>query len=235
MSRTPLPCPRVPAPRTLDRAGLRAVFGPAPVLHLGQAWRSRTEPRFRPGEIRIGWNRNRLLVLAEMEDSHVGTQADRDQLRLWELGDVFEMFLADVRSPRYVELHVAPNGCRLQLRFPDSRAVTRIRAGTRTLSDYLEPAPHFEGVAERTARGWAVSASIPATALLPHGTPLEGRKWRVSFSRYDASPRSLPVLSSTSPHRILNFHRRRDWLPIRFTAAPQAPGSSGGPAAPSSS
>jgi len=41
--------------------------------------------------------------------------------------------------------------------------------------------------------------------------------WRFSFSRYDASRGTRPpVLSSTSPHQALNFHRIHEWGNLIF-------------------
>ncbi|MEI8343284.1 MAG: hypothetical protein WCH43_17320, partial [Verrucomicrobiota bacterium] len=49
------------------------------------------------------------------------------------------------------------------------------------------------------------------------GTALEGRTWLASFSRYDySSAEAPPVLSSTSPHAEVSFHRQQEWAELLF-------------------
>jgi len=45
--------------------------------------------------------------------------------------------------------------------------------------------------------------------------------WLLSFGRYDYSPdRPLPVISSTSPHAVCNFHRKEEWRRVTLTELP---------------
>ena len=68
--------------------------------------------------------------------------------------------------------------------------------------------------------GHCLCALIPwlPSLLYPPGTPLEGRTWCVSFSRYDySSAEKPPVLSSTSPHTgKVSFHCQQDWTELSF-------------------
>jgi len=47
--------------------------------------------------------------------------------------------------------------------------------------------------------------------------PLAGRRWHFSFSRYDDTQGvTEPVISSTSPHAVANFHSQKEWGVIEF-------------------
>lgn len=109
-----------------------------------------------------------LWVLATLDDTDIFTKATGDLQRLWELGDVFEIFLEAEGCGQYCETHITPGKFRMHLRL--------------TSDDF--------------------------TAM---------KKRTPGFCRSDAwSDGRAPVLSSTSPHREANFHRRQEWRPICF-------------------
>lgn len=147
--------------------------------------------------MRAGWKPGALLVAAELEDDDVFTHAARAGERLWELGDVFEMFLETAAPSFYVELHVAPGNVRAQLRIPLPRPQVE--------PETLMTPPAFASRAWQRPGGWSVEAVVPFETI--GGAPA-----RFSFSRYDyARGRGEPVHSSTSPHKTLDFHRRHEW------------------------
>jgi hypothetical protein len=210
-------CPRLIAFDIQDRAAVRAAFAGAPVMAMSQAWRDAPEERFLPSEVRLGWRDERLLVLGEMTGSMLFTQATKDNQVLCSLGDVFELFLRDAEGESYVEFHIAPNGKRLQLLWPDSESYPQIGKGRLTLEELMVNDSLFDFSLWVEERKWFVCASVPSLALLPPGTTLGGRTWWVSFSRYDyISAEDSPVLSSTSPHAELSFHRQQEWTKVEF-------------------
>lgn len=123
------------------------------------------------------------------------TSAAADNQRLWELGDVFEIFLQVEGSGAYTELHVAPNGVRMHLRFPENLPVTPVG---------------FPASAKLTAGGWRVEAEVPAD-VCGLARFEAGRELRVSFCRYDAGTDSPPVLSTSAAHSAVSFHHPEDW------------------------
>lgn len=160
---------------------------------------------FRNGSVRLAWRGDALYVFADLDDDDPRSGATGDHQRMWELGDVFEMFLRDLSEERYHELHVTPNGYRLQLAFPRSGVSYRECFVREPLFDFrVTPRPG----------GWQVAARVP----WPVGSSPEGRQALVSFSRYDC-PLGLesPVLSSTSPHPVPNYHRQEEWTRIEFS------------------
>jgi hypothetical protein len=66
-------------------------------------------------------------------------------------------------------------------------------------------------------RRWFAYAEIPAASVCAAAESLEESRWRFSFSRYDyIRGRQVPILSSTSPHPVPDFHGREDWGTLRF-------------------
>jgi hypothetical protein len=78
--------------------------------------------------------------------------------------------------------------------------------------------PLFYSETSLTPEGWSVVARIPLGGLFPT-THLE---WLLSFGRYDYTPgQPKPVISSTSPHAICNFHRKEEWRRVRLADLPE--------------
>lgn len=203
---TPLPPIEVPHLSGLTFApGGEECFASAPCLAFAQAWREAPEPELAPGTVRMAWNEAGFWVLATLEDACVFTRAESDQQRLWTLGDVFEIFLRDLAGEEYLELHTAPNGCRLQLRFASGRVIEQMRDGEAVFEDALAREECFRSEVRLVAGGWQVLACVPVT----------GRRLKVSFGRYDyRDAETPPVLSSTSPHAELNYHRQHEWREV---------------------
>lgn len=205
-------CPRV----SVDIAGAslseaRDAFADAQPHSMLQAWRGSPEPGFRPATVRVGWQDERLLVLAELADDDIWTAATGHGQRFWELGDTFEIFLAAEGVTQYIECHVTPLNQRLQLRFPLEGPAA---LGPDPFANALVPGDDFDSrvwLAD-DRRGWTVIAAIPGALAGVSSASLAGTAWRYSFSRYDASSSTAaPVISSTSPHPVPAFHRQQEW------------------------
>jgi hypothetical protein len=187
---------------------VRAAFGDATPIPLGQAWLPAPEPDFAPCIVRTGWRGNSLFVFADLSDRDVFTLARRHNDRFWQLGDTFEIFLQAPGDEAYIELHVAPNNLRLQLRFAAPPTA-------RDLDPFASAVVHEQIFDSQTwvtpgQHGWSVFAEIPLADL-------SSTTWRFSFSRYDATRgREHPVLSSSSPHTRPAFHRPDEWGQLHF-------------------
>lgn len=200
-----------------DPDAVRAAFTEAPALQMQQAWRDRPEDKFFPARVRIGWRGDRFIIFGELTDDLLFTRSTEDNQLLCSLGDVFEIFLRDSESESYAEFHVAPNGRRLQLLWPDATTIRRVEKKEVSLDELKVCEPIFDFSQWSEGRTWCICASVPSSAFLPAGTPLEGRTWTVSFSRYDySSAEEPPVLSSTSPHAEVSFHRQQEWTGVLF-------------------
>jgi len=215
---TPLKCQELPAFDADKLEVIHAAFGRADGCVMGQAWLAVSEADFTPANVRVGWRSDSLLVFAELEDADICTRATASNQRMWELGDVLEMFLAPENSGSYVEFHVTPNNMRLQLRFPDTAALRQAQAAN-CFDDFLLPDGVFSSRSwvQPKNNKWLVYAEIPAVAVCGLDRPLAGGRWRFSFSRYDhICGRSEPIISSTSPHAVADFHRRQEWGTLLF-------------------
>lgn len=184
---------------------MSAAFQHAPSLAFRQAWRAEAEADFRAGTARLGWRAGGFCVLASLDDGQIFTRATADHQRLWQLGDVLEVFLKDRTREDYWELHVAPTGHRLQLHFASAEQHDFDR------SLVFEPV-FFPRVRVRPG-GWDVYAEAKT------GPFTAGQELSVSVSRYDyRDAEAPPVLSSTSAHRKVNYHRLHEWAEIRLLA-----------------
>ena len=178
-------------------------------MHFSQAWLAEQEQGFRPGIALISWSQGELHLKVDLIDDEVMTTATAHQQRLWEQGDVVEFFVQRVGKPDYHEYHLAPNGLTLALHFPDSSCVASVRSGGRRMEEFLTVLPRRAEVL-KTLQGWNASFSIPLDGA-------SGDRILVSCSRYDAGTGRNPILSSTSPHTVCDFHRTQDWRELQFT------------------
>ena len=204
--------PALPSLETWNWDEVDAALADAPTLFLGQAWLPSPQETFRQGIVHLGWRETRLIVAASLDDDIIFTQATADNQRLWELGDVFEIFLRDAEREGYLELHIAPGDKRLQLQFPSRQTVIDLRSGLGRLEDFIVKESLFDFRTRKAAGRWKLIALIPASSLGLKVASLKGRTVFASFSRYDYGSDGGPaVLSSTSPHAKPDFHRQGDW------------------------
>ena len=171
-----------------------------------QAWLPEPEPEFEPGTAEISWRDGKLHLLADLADDEVITSASAHQQRLWEMGDVVELFIQRAGEECYDEYQISPNGMTLALRYPDISCVEGVRKGTRRIEEFFS-----ELLAEtstwKTNLGWGVSISVPLAYC-------QGDRVRLSCGHYDAASGRIPIISSTSPHLVRDFHRPQDWREI---------------------
>lgn len=208
-------CRPLPAFAHDDLTAVRAAFAGATLISLGQSWLAAPEQDFAPGNVRTGWRENSLLVFADLSDADIFTLAKRHNDRFWELGDTFEVFLQPPAGQGYVELHVAPNNLRLQLQFAKPPSARDVDPFTSALIH--DPVFDSKTWVKPEGGGWCVFAEIPTVALFGAQESLAAEPWRFSFGRYDATRgRQHPVISSSSPHTKLAFHRPHEWGQLRF-------------------
>ena len=203
---------------------VRAAFAAATPCAMGQSWRAAVEPGFAPGQVRIGWREDALLVFAELTDQDIFSRATATNQRMWELGDTFEIFLRPDSQSEYVEFHVTPNNHRLQLRFASTEALRRARTAN-GFDEFLLLGNVFDSVTwlQPEKQKWFVYAAIPAGAVCGQARLNAGSCWHFSFSRYDYTRGDgEPVISSTSPHAVADFHRQQEWGEITFSTFPRS-------------
>ena len=197
---------------TLDLGDMALEFSKAEAISLKQSWLSASESGgFNPTSVRVVWEPEGLYVFALLQDKDIGSRSTHFNQRLWELGDTFETFIYLKGADAYYEFHVSPNNHVMQLCFDVDLTPAQRRL---QLPHLFMPRQVIESKVwvETTKNQWHVLLIIPASVLKPSGFFVAGDMLEFSFSRYDCSHDSEePVLSSSSDHEELNFHRREDW------------------------
>ena len=183
-----------------------------PALALRQSWRVEPEPGLSPGQVWVVQDATRLHVFARLEDRDIFSGATTYNQRLFELGDVFEVFLQPKDSLPYWEIHASPTGVTYQARFDSAAGFALRRRQGLSLEALLQPYLLAQPVAEvqawpRPAEGaWYARISLPLEFLG------EAQHIRLSAARYDASREgAAPVLSCSSPLTKLDFHRLEEF------------------------
>lgn len=200
------------SPRNLEEA-LGVLPGPS-FLTLNHQWPA--EPVRKPATVWLGHADSKLFVLAYLPDAQIWSTASGHNQKMWELGDVFEMFLQAEGHVEYVEMHVTPSNYRLQLRFPDRDGVARVRAGE-VFEEFVLPEGSFSSETAIRTEDWVVFAEIPSSVIFGAKKDLSGKKCKFSFCRFDYdADGSEPVHSSTSDYKELDFHQIEEWRTLVF-------------------
>jgi hypothetical protein len=193
-----------------DWDAVHGVFREAVPCAMRQAWRKRREARFRPATVRCARTADALWILAELDDEDMFNPVTQFNEPLFARGDAFEIFLRPLQQEAYYEFHVSPENQRFQLRFPGRNRMTAV---TKVADFQIDSRTRV--MPERGR--WDVLAGIPFARVAEARPPRDGDRWLFSFSRYDYTRgQGEPVLSSTSPHRICNFHRMEEWGTLVF-------------------
>jgi hypothetical protein len=216
------PTARIPAAGNFDAGDFDAAAKAldAKPWSMRQSWRTRPQEGFLPGSVRWGWQPDTLWVLADLPDKHIRTSSTAHNQMICTLGDTFEIFVGRLGTPWYLELHISPRNHRLHLLFP-ADGLASVKRRDKTLAEFeRDPQAFSSWVSRSEGERWQVLVRVPAS-LLPGGEPFRaGDRLEVSFSRYDCGPEGTPdILSSTSPHRQLDFHRRHEWRRATLVAS----------------
>jgi hypothetical protein len=201
-----------------DLKSVRRAFAAAAGCRFQQAWLPENEAAFCPGEVRLGWRENSLMVFAELTDRDIFNSATRLNQPAWELGDVFEMFFKLEKMERYFEFQVTPRNQRLQLSHARARAADWAGEPGEFARCLLWTESFFSRTwVEAEANRWLVHAEISAETVGGEGQSLADSRWRFSFGRYDYTRGApAPVISSTAALSRPDFHRQQEWDKLTF-------------------
>jgi hypothetical protein len=219
----PLECRHLPNFRADDWEGVATAFAGTASCCILQTWLDTPSPDFLSGEVKTGWTSKALWIYAVMHDSDIFHKADEAGQRILNNGDVFEIFLQPKRGGSYHEFHITPKNRTYQLFWPQETSVHNLRSGVGNgeLGDFQVENIGFQSWTKVEHGLWRVLAMVPASRLYEDEIHLGGT-CRFSFCRYDmkrrpdGSPKRPAVLSSTSPHRVADFHRLGEWRELIF-------------------
>lgn len=193
---------------------------PARPIVLQQCWLPMPQRTFQPGTVWLAATDDALLVFAKLTGSSARTTATKDNQWLWELGDVFEIFIQSYGGDEYFEFQIAPNGRLLQLHYPSACAPRQSGIDQYLRSDRLiEFASHHDA----ETRDWRIAARVPVATILPARKIAAGAEWRIACCRYDYAADGSFVLSSTAHLRRPDFHRIGEWSRISIPGGFPAP------------
>jgi hypothetical protein len=176
------------------------------ILPFTQFWLPEPETCFHAGSVEIMQSNGSLHLTAHLEQPSAETRATAHQQRLWELGDVLELFIKKTEDEDYYEYQIAPNGMMLALHYSDPIAVVAVRNGERKIEEFLSDVP-IQGNASLIPTGWSASLTVP----------MSGERFRFHCGRYDYSSDSTPVVSSTASLTKRDFHCVEDWQQMVFS------------------
>jgi hypothetical protein len=183
------------------------------VVFYGQAWRAEDEVDLAPAAVALAHHQGKLIVYAELSDADIFNPIREHGAHAYPHGDVFEIFLRAEGAPNYFEHHITPGNTTLQLSFPTPTSFAENCTNDPGWSlPFATTIPVPSRVlVQPEIQTWRILAVIPLSRIAPEAVSLPDH-WRFSFCRYDHTHgREKPVLSSTTPHPVPNFHHQEKW------------------------
>lgn len=186
-------------------------------LPFRQWWKGEEARPAEGGVARVGYDAHHLRFHVLMTDSDIFSRAERDNDKLWELGDVVEFFMKPGGGrDDYWEVHVSPNDFLMDLRFPSR---DKFKSGEISWDEVI--APSCGGVknvlVSADENHWAVEFRMPWTAFGLANAPETKDVWSFAVCRYNYSTATdAPELSSTVKFLECHFHRIEDYAKLRF-------------------
>ncbi len=167
------------------------------------------------GCVKFAWDEQYFYLAADLKDSDIIAQGDKDQMHHYRYGDVCELFLKPAEQPYYWELYVTPAGKKTSFFFP-SKAALKNPEIFENYSCGLKVAAKINGTlnsSQDTDIGWTAEMAVPIKDLEAKGYKFgPSQKWTVLVGRYnyfgglDTKELSMtPQLSKTSYHLTEEF------------------------------
>eukprot|EP01059_Diplonema_ambulator_P012067 TRINITY_DN22203_c0_g1_i1.p1 TRINITY_DN22203_c0_g1~~TRINITY_DN22203_c0_g1_i1.p1 ORF type:complete len:246 (+),score=41.23 TRINITY_DN22203_c0_g1_i1:72-740(+) len=185
-----------------------------------QGWKGVGHGPEEGGHAYIGWEDRGVVVYSYFEGAMAWSTSTADGQRLWELGDVVEVFLHHTRGTEngwekpYWEVHVNPNGHKMELHIPNRDSWLK---GDTPWEVAAQPSG-MEYTTRVLETSWATEILLPWSIF--GGPPAPNTVWGLSVCRYNYRPDDTklqdPELSSTSSYKELSYHRLEDFTPVVF-------------------
>ena len=170
------------------------------------------------GNVKFLWNEEYLFVFADMIDSDIVQEADKDGEHFYRSGDVLEIFIRPAGAACYWELYVAPNGHLTTFFYPSRGRLLPSCFNEPAMPGYqakIELDGTFNNYADRD-HGWRCIAAIPMKSLAEKAGALDFRKpWLVQVARYNYSVyldqteySQIGITTTKTP----NYHEFKSWI-----------------------
>lgn len=167
----------------------------------------------------LAWDDQALYYAATMSDQELRAYGRHRNDTLWD-GDVFELFFKpSPERPEYFEFQANPKGQVFEMAFPKRGDYPASAKDAPVLGN--QAAVALDGTLDRPGdrdKSWTVEGRIPWKAFeIGGGRPKPGAVWQFAMCRYDFGPEGTkPVLMSSAPLTVGNFHRYEDYARLRF-------------------
>jgi hypothetical protein len=179
-------------------------------FQLIQGWNNESNPSFADCNVDFTWQADALIVTAHLTDADVHSKSSNDNQKMWELGDVFEMFIQIEGQEDYFELHITPTNTRFQAHKPNVVGTIEPGGTYMPIEHWLVSPVQFKATATQTPDGWIATMEIPPS-LLGYQQFETGQQLRINFARYDGGPGREPDISASANHQTPSFHQPDDW------------------------
>jgi len=172
------------------------------------------------GKVRLAWDDKYFYLGAELVDSDLVAEGDRDHLRHYLMGDVVELFLKPDGQTWYWELYVTPRGNLSSYWFPGRGRVSLDSAFT-PYECGLKVAAAYDGTLndwQDKDKGWTAEMAMPISELTKRGESFAPQaKWRILVGRYNHSRYLyLKELSMTPKLSVTNFHTLKEYAILKL-------------------
>ena len=183
------------------------------VYHLGFSTDKAGNPT-EGGKVRMMWDESGLYVFAELEDSVLIAQNQKDQQMHYLYGDVFELFVKPLNEPYKWEMYATPSGNKSTLFFPTWPTLMSAQECLHNHNfDRLNIA------VQKNAMGWNAQLFVPVEQLTSFGAGWgPGSEWTVFCGRYNCNDNSLnnPELSMVPPLSNTDYHLTAEYAALEF-------------------
>ena len=141
------------------------------------------------GTVKFLWNENYLFVMADMEDSDIVQENDKDNQHHYNTGDVLEIFIRPAGQHCYWEIYATPNNHKTVFFYPSGgRKLPSClqKDGMTGYQIHVELNGTLNNPVDRD-KGWRCIAAIPMKELQKQ-CPLDfSPPWLVQVARYNYS------------------------------------------------
>jgi len=141
------------------------------------------------GTVHFLWNEDYLFVMADMKDSDLVQESDKDNQHHYASGDVLEIFIRPAGQRCYWEIYATPNNRKTVFFYPSGGRQLPSCLLSNGMTDY-QIKVELQGTLNNPAdhdRGWRCIAAVPLKELRKQ-CPLDFNSlWLVQVARYNYS------------------------------------------------
>tara|TARA_R100000027_G_scaffold53229_3_gene42076 strand:- start:3672 stop:4433 length:762 start_codon:yes stop_codon:yes gene_type:complete len=220
MNSTLIEARAISKPDTATPSSWERLFSDAPATPLVGLPGEEEEALREPASVKFGVCEGSLWAYVIVQDDHLYNTASNFNDLIYRFGDTIEVFLEVKDTENYLEFHFSPSNQRLQLDWNEENRALKSQ-GNLDLNRLFIPAPEIlDSFSSVNGNQWQLLVRIPTDLFgIEYGT---AAAISVSVCRYNYHTDGNFTLSSTSPHKVPNFHEKSDWLELSIPVSEDA-------------